>query len=432
MGPRPGKLLARRMLEVAEARLGEEPVLALQGPRTVGKSTLLRLLAKKRRVSVIDLDDLSTREAVAADPALFAAGPSPVCVDEYQHVPALLDAIKSELNRDLRPGRFIVTGSTRYAALPLAAQALTGRMHFLSVLPFSQGEISGIRENLLEALLTRPREAISLGDSSTTRAAYIAKVVAGGFPLALARKTAEARGRWFDDFVRLTLERDVLELSKVRQRRQLPRLLERLASQTGQVLNLRATAAALGMEESTAENYAKLLESVFMVHRLPSWGTTLRARAAAAPKLHVVDSGLAARVLRLTPEKLARQDPTALTQFGHLLETFVVWELIKQASALENLAGWGHWRTHDGDEVDLVVERADGAVVAFEVKAGSRVGSEHLGGLRKLRDAVGDAFVAGVALYTGARSYTSEDRLHVLPVDRLWTHVGGKQGRRVR
>jgi Domain of unknown function (DUF4143) len=99
---------------------------------------------------------------------------------------------------------------------------------------------------------------------------------------------------------------------------------------------------------------------VFLVMRLPAWGTTLRARSANAPKVHVVDSGIAARLLALTPEKLARRDPSSLSQLGHLLETFVVGELIRDASLLDEVSGCGHWRTHDGQEVDLIVERGDG------------------------------------------------------------------------
>jgi predicted AAA+ superfamily ATPase len=109
-----------------------------------------------------------------------------------------------------------------------------------------------------------------------------------------------------------------------------------------------------------------------------------------------------------------------MTEFGHLLETFAVGEVLKQASWLDDVAGAGHWRTHDGDEVDLVVERYDGRVIAFEVKAAGRAGAEHLRSLRKLRDAVGDRFAAGALLYLGERGYTADDRLHVLPLDALW------------
>lgn len=413
-------MVSRRIEGVAHRRLADEPVLALHGPRAVGKTTLLRSIAAVHGVEIIDLDDLATREAVAADPATFVSGPAPVCIDEYQHVPVVLDAIKAELNRDASPGRFVITGSTRHDALPRAAQALTGRLHLMTVYPLLQGEIAGAEDSLVETLFTEPLAAVTTQASSTSRAGYMERAAAGGFPPALRRATAAARARWFDDYVKLCLERDVAELARIQQKAALPELLVRLAAQTGQVLNIAAAGEAARLNRRTAENYTKLLESLFLVSRLPAWGRTLRARAAAMPKLHVVDSGLAARLLRLTVEKLVRPDATALQQFGHLLETFVVAEVRKQVSWMDGIAGIGHWRTHDGAEVDLVVERDDGSVVALEVKAGTRVAGRDLTGLRVLRDALKDAFVAGVALHSGSRSYTVEDRIHVLPVDRLW------------
>jgi uncharacterized protein len=143
----------------------------------------------------------------------------------------------------------------------------------------------------------------------------------------------------------------------------------------------------------------------------------------ATPKLHLVDSGLASRLLRLGPAKLARHDATSLQQFGHLLETFVVFEILKQTSWISGVSGTGHWRTHDGIEVDLVLELDDGRIIAIEVKAGTTIAGKGLNGLRALRDELGDAFVAGVALHTGQRSYSPEGRIHVMPVDRLWTPV---------
>ena len=414
-------IVPRRLGPVALDRLQDEPVVLLQGPRAVGKSTLLRHLAGVTEARLLDLDDVATRDAVAADPATFVSGSETVCIDEYQHVPLVLDAIKAELNRDGRPGRFILTGSARHESLPAAAQALTGRLHRLPVYPLSQGEIAGVEEHVLGRLVAGGADELTGSVSSTGREEYIERIVAGGFPIPLARSTASGRSRWFDDYVWLTLERDVRELARVEQAAVLPKLLEQLAGQTGQVLNLARASQALHVGERTADNYLRLLEAVFLVHRLPAWGTTLGSRAASRPKIHVVDSGVAARLLRLTSEKLARRDPTALTELGHLLETFVVGELMKQASWLDGVAGIGHWRTRDGVEVDLVLERDDGGVIAFEVKASQRVDTRELTPLRKLRDAVGAAFIAGVALHLGERSYRSEDRLYVVPVDRLWS-----------
>jgi predicted AAA+ superfamily ATPase len=404
---------------VSRRRMELEPVVVLQGPRAVGKSTLLRTLAAVRGREVIDLDDLATRDAVAADPALFVRGEGPVLIDEFQHVPELLDAIKAELNRDGSPGRYVLTGSTRYATLPAAAQALTGRAHRVDVLPLSQGEIAGVREDFVEVLLSDPSSLVDRTTSATAREEYVGRVLAGGFPMALRRARAADRARWFDDYIELIIERDVLELTRVHQRRQLPLLLRQLAGQTAQVLNVANAARAVGMERSTAESYTKLLETVFLVHRLPAWGTTLGPRVGAAPKVHVVDSGLAARLLSLTEDKLGAATASALTEFGHLLETFVVGEVSKQLDWLDEPVARGHWRTHDGDEVDLVLEREDGKIAALEVKAASRVTPSELSSLLKLRNKLGSQFLGGVVLYTGARAYT-QDGIQILPISRLW------------
>lgn len=399
--------------------MASEPVIVLQGPRSVGKSTLLRALASSSRTDIIDLDDLATRDAVRTDPALFAGSKRPVYIDEFQHVPEVLDAIKAELNQDSSPGRFVITGSTRYATQPATAQALTGRAHIIDVWPLSQGEIGGAQETFAETFMTDPGSLVG-PEGKTTRADYIRRVVTGGFPMALRRNQGPDQARWFDDYIELVLSRDVLELSKIRQRRLLPLLLQQLAGQTGGVLNIASAGAEIQMERSTAENYTKLLEAVFLVHRLPAWGTTLGSRVGAAPKVHVVDSGLASRLLRVTENKLAAASAQALTEFGHLLETFAVNEIIKQADWLDDPVAIGHWRTRDDEEVDLVIEGSDGRVVAIEVKAGSRVPGDSMRGLLQLRRRLGSAFLAGIVLYTGQRSYTQESNIHVLPLDLLW------------
>lgn len=418
MEPQLKGLVPRRLEGVIQGLMTEESVVILQGPRAVGKSTLLRRLEKVSDGTVIDLDDLATRDAVAADPGRFAGGPSPVLIDEIQHVPELLDAIKAELNRDLRPGRFVITGSTNYAALPDAARRLTGRAHTVDVLPLSQGEIAQHRESFVDKLIADPETLVGQ-KSNTSRDDYVARAISGGYPIAL-RRPPSGRARWFDDYIKQIIERDVAELSKIRQRGLLPRLLTQLASQTGQLLNIQRAASKVGMDPSTAENYTRLLEAVFLIRRLPAWGTTLGSRVGSAPKVHVMDSGLSARLLRLTESKLATRSAQTQTELGHLMETFVVGEMFKQIGWVAEAVAFGHWRTRDGDEVDMVIERGDGKVAGVEVKAGARVTGSDLGGLRKLRSRLGDAFIGGVCLYTGELSYRHDDRIYVVPIDASW------------
>ncbi len=418
--------LAERRLKPLLAELAQvEPVIALHGPRSVGKSTMLADFARAHDVPVIDLDDPATRDAVLANVASAVGEHTPVCLDEYQHAPEVLDALKARLNREgAQPGTAVLTGSTRQDALPRTAQALTGRLHTMRIWPLSQGEIEDTIENLLPALRTDPDAAVAAHPTSpTTRTEYVDRVCAGGFPLALRRPAGATRNRWFDDYISQSIERDAIELARVRQRQLLRELLGRLAGRTGQMLNLSAASEGLALARTTAEDHTRLLEDLFLIERLPAWGKTLRARAVASPKVHVIDSGVAARLLRVSPDKLAGLDPTTRTEFGNLLETFVVGELRKHASWLDEPVTVGHWRTHDGDEVDYVMEFDDGRILAFEVKANERVSGSDLKGLRALRGALGDRFIAGVAFSTGARSYSYDDRLYVMPVDRLWRPI---------
>src|SRR5580693_3321687 len=415
-------LAERRLVDVAEARFAEEPVLVLNGPRTVGKSTLLAQLAGRLHRPVIDCDDPATRSAVRADPGRFVESAEPVLIDEYQHVPEILDAIKAQLNRDLRPGRYVLAGSTRYASVPAAAQALTGRVDIIPVLPLTQGEIDGVPENFIARILEGG--GIEMPPSqmpTTTRDEYARRSTPGGMPVALRRSPGNSRSRWFANYVDLVIDKDVMDISRVRQREMLPRLLGQLAARSGQVLNIAPVAGAIGLERSTAENYIKLLEAVFLVYRLPAWGTTLGSRITKHPKVHLVDSGVMAWLLSLTPQKMAQAAPAALTEYGHLLETFAVGEVLKQASWSDAPVTAGHFRTEAGDEVDLVLERDDGQVIAIEVKAGSRISGEDFRGLRQLKERLGPRLEDAIILHTGEHAYMHDDWIRILPLGRLWS-----------
>jgi predicted AAA+ superfamily ATPase len=401
--------------------LRDTPTLLLEGPRSVGKSTILRQLAVHFGGRILDLDDLATLDAVRADVARAVAGSQMVLIDEYQKAPEVLEAMKAELNRATYPGRFVLTGSTRHDALPGAAQALTGRLETLKVFPLSQGERDDRHEDFLALALEHPEEVLQPERSQTSREEYVARITAGGFPLALTMSSEAARRRWVRHYVRLTLERDIRELSNLRQGDKLGLLLGRLAGQTAQVLNVASAATDVGLTPVTAESYISLLERVFLVHRLEAWGTTLLSRSVAKPKIHVLDSAVAATLLRITPEKLLSLRAAASTEFGHVVESFAVGELQKQASWNEAVTGVGHWRHLDGYEVDFVVEREDGGVIGFEMKTSARIQGSDMKGMSRLRDALGAQFVGGFALYLGERSYTFADRLHVVPLDRLWT-----------
>jgi predicted AAA+ superfamily ATPase len=414
------EIAPRRLEAVVSALMQDEPVVVLTGPRTVGKSTLLRTLADRAGRNVLDLDDPVIRRVVAGDLAFYVGGKAPLFIDEFQHVPAVLDQIKAELNKDTRPGRFVLTGSTRYSTLPRTAQSLTGRAHVIVVWPLSQGEIAGVHETFVQRLLDDPSSLVTREPSRTSREEYADRVLAGGLPAALRRPPGRSRSRWFEEYVTLVIERDVLDLRDVKQRTVLPSLLRRLAAQTGQVLNVTSASRGADIAPSVGEDYTTLLEAVFLVHRLPAWGTTLASRVNRLPKVHLVDTGLGGWLLGITTQAIGRRVPAVLSEFGHLLETFVVNEVLKQASWLDRSLRFGHFRISAGAEVDLVIEDEENDVFAVEVKAGGSYRREDLKGLLLLRDRVGERFAAGVLVYTGEYGGRVDDRLYVVPADTLW------------
>jgi predicted AAA+ superfamily ATPase len=413
-------IIRRRLVKIAQERADEAPVLLLQGPRSVGKSTTLHALAATHDGTYLDLDDPVVAEAAVSAPTALLAAAGRTYIDEYQRAPVLLDAIKARLNQDGQPGQFVLAGSTSFDALPSGAQALTGRLLRLPVYPLAQSEIDGTSGSFLRSLLEDPDGALTPLASSTRRDEYERRVVRGGFPSAVLAATEAGRQRWFSNYVAQTLTRDVPSIEEVRRPDALRTMLGLLAARTGQVLNTSNLAREASVNPKTAGVYVDLLLSAFVIQLLRPWAPVATSRSFKRPKVHILDTGLGAHLLRLSREKLASRTAESLTAFGQLLESFVAAELLKEVSWLDVPATVGYWRTYEGAEVDLVVETWDGSVLGFEVKAAQRLRDGDLAGLRALRAKVGPAFKAGVVLHTGALSAHPEDRLFTMPIDRLW------------
>lgn len=412
--------IERRLLPIVRERIAQTPVLLLEGPRSVGKSTLLAEIAEATpEARLFDFDDAAVFALAQQNLSLITEEALPVLVDEYQRIPAVLQSIKARLNKGTQFGMFVLAGSASYDSLPAGTQALTGRIQRLAVLPLTQTEIDGTNNRFLERAFGG--DIPHTADAATARRMdYVDRIIRGGMPLAVGEPDEIARSRWFAGHVRQSLRRDAGQLRQLHRASALPKLLTRAAGQTAGLLNITKIGETLEVSRGTATAYLELLESLFLIGTLPAWGTTVSSRSVEAPKVHVVDSGIGAHLLRLSRPKLQRGDASALTEFGHLVESFVVQEVIRQATWMDDIVTAGHWRTRDDDEVDLVLERHDGAVLGIEIKAGDHVDSKHLSGLRKLRDRLGSAFVAGIAFHLGSRGYQVEDRIHTLPVERLW------------
>ena len=403
----------------AATRLGEAladtPVVYLQGARQSGKSTLAKDLGEQRSASYLTLDTAAVLAAATDDPDGFVAGLArPVVIDEAQRSPALTLAIKAAVDADRRPGQFLLTGSAGVMSLPKLSDSLAGRMELHTLWPLSQGEIEGVRESFVDRLFAA--ELAPLTATPVSEEEVIVRMCAGGFPEARGRRAARRRGAWFDAYVDSILQRDVRELANIDRLLDMPRLLGLLATRTGQLVNHADLARALTLPQTTLKRYVALLETTFLLRRLPAWFANAGKRLVKAPKLMLVDTGLLAHLLDADAARL-RQDRT---RFGRMLENFVAMELIKQLGWCERRCRLFHFRTEAGAEVDLVLEDRHGRVVGVEVKCAATLRPQHFSGLKALEERAGERFVRGVAVYLGAEVVPFGAALHGLPLGQIW------------
>jgi predicted AAA+ superfamily ATPase len=397
--------------------LAESRVTFIEGPRQAGKTTLARDVASELGARYSTLDDQLDRETALDDPEGFVQHEGLLVIDEVQRGgDDLLLAIKAAVDRDPRPGSFLLTGSTRFLTVPNISESLAGRVDLVSLWPLSQGELSGVREQFVDRLFAGAKALLAAEPNPLSRAALFERVVAGGFPEALSR-TSRGRARWFESYVRTVVERDVAELVRVHRPDDLARLARFLASRTACEINITSVANELDLPRTTLTGYLPLLRAVFFSFRLPAWSRNVTSKAIKQSKLHLTDSGVAAHLLGASADALG---VAGAAHAGALLETFVVSEVMRQLGWSETRVTPHHFRDRDGIEVDLVLEAADGRVAAVEVKAAGSVGSRDLRGLRLLRDRLGDRFAGGVVLCACDEARPAGDRLCVAPVSALW------------
>ncbi len=397
--------------------LADTPVVLIHGPRQSGKTTLARAVGEHRGYRYFSFDNEAARSAARQDPAGFVAGlPERAILDEVQRVPELFTTLKDVVDRRRVAGRFMLTGSANVLLVPKLADSLAGRMGILRLHPLAQCELAGRPPGFLDDLFGngfRTRTTERLGT------ALIERVVAGGYPAALALRTASRRAAWYRDYVETQVQRDVRDLTRIRSLDALPRLLSMAAGYTARLINVADLAGPFQLTRQTINDYVTLLERVFLLERLPPWHSNRLSRLVKTPKLHLGDTGVACALLGIDAAGLLA-DREAL---GPLLETFVLQELKRQASWREAPVAFFHFRDRDGMEVDIVMEQGAGKVAGVEVKASATVNAADFRGLRKLREAAGKRFAGGVVLYDGETSASFGDGLHAVPLRALWEKI---------
>jgi len=407
-------LVPRRAAGQVGDALADTRVVLITGARQCGKSTLVRVVAGDRAAERRDLDRQQDRAAALADPVGFVDTPDLLVIDEIQRVPDLLLAIKATVDEDPRPGRFLLTGSSRLFGMIAAPDTLPGRMETIELWPFSQGEIDAGPDGFVDAVFALGPDLRH--ESSITRADYAARIVRGGLPEAVARQNPDRRARFFDSYVQALIDRDVQQLSEIQRKAQLRQLVRLAAARSATIVAAGSLESDLGLSRPTVARYLQVLEEIFLIKRIPAWSRNLGTRVTAASKLVLVDSGIAAHEVGVDARALLRPGQP----FGPLLESFVLSELARQLTWSSERVDLFHYRDRDRYEVDAVLENRSGRVVGIEVKAASTVGPDDFRGLRRLAQRLGDDFVAGLVLYTGTATLPFGDRLRAMPVSALW------------
>ena len=391
----------------------DTPIVLLSGPRQAGKTTLARQMAKDRGLQYITLDDQLALDSARMDPVGMVRNLKDAVIDEVQRVPDLLLALKKSVDEDRRAGRFLLTGSANLMTLPTVADSLAGRMETLTLLPLSQSEIESQTDNWIECAFAGQFLQHAVG---VTAQELVQRVLCGGYPEALSRPSGNRRNTWGRQYLDSLIQRDVREIAHVQKLSELPQLLRGVAQTAGQLCNYAQLGAQLGLDSKTAAKYMGIFEQLYLLKRVDVWSNNRLQRVVKSPKLQFIDSGLLSILLGLSLE----ETQINRTRFGPVLETFVYGELLKHANTSEQEFRLMYYRDANKLEVDVVIENAQGDLLAIEVKASATVKASDFKGLRKFAELVGPSFKKGVVFYDGDTTMPMGDDLWAVPISSLW------------
>lgn len=387
--------LPRLVAPALAQHLAVMPAVVLSGARQTGKSTLAeRFAGAGRRYAT--LDDLDVLDAARRDPDALVGGPGPVTLDEVQRAPELLLAVKRAIDRDRRPGRFLLTGSADLLLMRSVSESLAGRASYLTLRPMTRREQRGEgRGGAWEALVGSPdetwRDVLAAEPEPKPNGDWRDLARRGGFPTpAVELRTAAERAIWFDGYVRTYLERDLLDLAAIGSLPDFRRLMRAACLRVGQLVNQSELARDVALPQPTVHRWLNLLETSYLLVRLPAYAVNRTKRLMKSPRLFWGDTGLALR--------LAEADAPG----GAHLENVVLADLLAWRDARSDPAALSYWRTSLGEEVDFVIETA-GRLLPVEVKASARPRLSDAAHVRTFRKEYGSAARAGLLLHTGSQ-----------------------------
>lgn len=409
----------RHILPILLETLQDTPVILLNGARQTGKSTLAQHCLAGRPHRYLTLDDPVVLAAIKHDATGFIDGlEGTIILDEVQRAPEIFLAIKAAVDKQRIAGRFLLTGSANVLLLPNMADSLAGRMEICSLWPLSTAEIaSEAHVNRADLLFNGDFRTLTLPPYE--RPELVQKLLSGGFPEVVNRVSERRKTAWFESYLQAILQRDVRDLAQVEQLTELPHLLKLLATRSASLLNFAELSRASNLPQTTLKRYFALLETLFLVYRLPSWERNPSKRLVKAPKVFLPDTGLLAYLCALSSNRLLVD--TSL--MGALVETFVFSELIKHIAFSEQRLSLWHYRTQNHIEVDFILEDRMGNITGIEVKASATVEAKDFKGLKHLQDTETTRFQRGIVLYAGRELVSFGSGLWAVPLSVWWGNL---------
>lgn len=383
--------LPRHVTSSLVERLNVMPALVVTGARQTGKSTLAQQLTPGAR-HYRSLDNLDVLDAAQHDPEALVGGSDAVTLDEIQRAPDLLHAVKVAIDRRRTPGRFLLTGSADLLLMRRVSESLAGRASYLTLWPMTRREQRGQGGcGLWEALLAAREEdwLDLLTAEPDTPEDWRALARRGGFPIPAVRlRRAEERAVWFDGYVRTYLERDLQDLASISALPDFRRLMRATALRLGQLLNQTELGRDVALPQPTVHRWLNLLETSYLLNRLPAYAVNRTKRLVKSPKLYWGDTGVALHLAGLAKPG------------GAHLENLILHDLLVWRDTRLPRAELMYWRTTLGEEVDFVIEAGD-RLLPIEVKASGRPRLADAANLRAFRGEYGSKAHPGLLLHTG-------------------------------
>ena len=334
-------------------------------------------------------------------------------IDEVQRVPEIFLAIKRDVDKHRIPARYLLTGSANPLLIPKLGDSLVGRMEIIDLMTLSQGEIYNKKIDFIDLAFSNHQFANP--KNPLIKEELYRRAMVGGYP-SVQSMNAEAHQAWMRNYLNLLLQRDIKDLAAIEKLTEMPKLLQILAFRSSNLLNIAEVARDAKLVAKTVERYIALLKTIFIIHLQLAWSANSTLRFTKSPKLYINDTGLQGYLLGFNLNR-ALEDNVIM---GRVVENFVIEELRKQATWSHTRVSLYHFRTTDGQEVDLVLEDRLGNIVGIEVKSSSRVTPDDFKGLSYLQRKAGRKFLKGFVIYTGNQTVPFGNNLYALPINLVW------------